>query len=176
MLKLPETARAKLLKEVHQLIRRGEISKASARELRALSAGKGRDNRTGAGTFPAVALPDQAFEQSSHPVEIGNTILDERELVFGQLASRAAVLPILEKEQPLHFFQREAELLGAFDEVQPRDRPGTVTAHGPGLARRLLDQSEALVVANCLLVDARLRGDLTNGEIVYLSLLLCLTL
>src|SRR5258708_15519908 len=104
------------------------------------------DDRAGARTPPSLALLDQPFEHSSHPIEVRDAFPDQGKLQLRELPSRAAALSVLQEQQLLHLFERESQLLRALDEVQPRDRRRPVSAHRPWPAFGLGDEAQALVI------------------------------
>ncbi len=127
-------------------------------------AGKRGDDRAGARSLPVPALVDEALEQPLHAPQIGDALPDDAELVLGKRARAGAVLPVLEEQELADLGEREAELLRALDEVEAGDGGAAVAAHRARGTRRLGHQAEALVVADRLLVDAGLGGDLADGE------------
>jgi hypothetical protein len=154
-----------------------DLTEPIVRQYRPLETLRQRaDDRAGAGALALVALIHEPFKQSAHAVEIGDSLLDQGQLVLRKLAGLAAVLPVLEEQQSSDFFKSEAQLLRPFDEPQARDCRIPVASDGAGASLRLRYQAQALVIADGFLVDSGLLGNLPDGELVQMDLLVSLTL
>ena len=66
------------------------------------------------------AFRDQPLEHSAHSGQVGDALLDHRELVLGEQTRFPTALTVFQPQQAGDLFQRETELLGAFDEPYTR--------------------------------------------------------
>ena len=115
------------------------------------------------GTF-AAALGDELSERPLHRVELGDALFDVGDLGLGARLDVAAASsrcrPQIEEVTDL--LQREAEGLGADDELQPTDGLGAVLAVARLRARGLGDEPLTLVEADGLDPEASGFGDFSD--------------
>ncbi len=111
------------------------------------------------------AVVQHVRERVLHARQVGDARADLREPRGGDAPDRAPVGAVLERQQRTDLLEREAEFLRAADEPDARGLHRAVTAHAAVLARWLLEQAAALVIAHRLHAHAGRRGQRTDGHL-----------
>lgn len=101
-----------------------------------------------------IAVGNEAGEFLAKVTKLADARVEEPQFGGGQLACRAAGAPLLQLQEARDFRQGKSHRLRALDEAQPISIPLGVSADAARRACRFRYESQALVIAHGLDVDA----------------------